>query len=423
MANQKSIISSKDVYNIIRKAFEAMDVKIMQHGQITGYIFYKMLQAEGIYNEHELANYTMIGLMHDIGMVKTGYEEGIVKCETSNVWAHSVYGYLFFRYLSPLADKAEIVLYHHLPYYKHSLINSKYLKIVEYLTLADKMDVFMRMSGHGMEKDYFVSNSNIEFSARAMEMFNRAQAKFNFMQMLKTGEYTKELDELLTKSNFTENDKRGYLEMLAYAIDFRSQQTVVHTLATMTFAVELGRFMRVSAADLQILYYGALFHDFGKIKIPLEILEAPRRLSNEEMDLMKTHVNITEQILRNVIDNTILEVAIRHHEKLDGSGYHRGLSEKELTTLQRIVAVADILSALYGKRSYKEAFDSQKIKDIMQSDADNGKICSKTVDILMNNFDTIISNYEKKRETTMGIYMTMLNDYDKIYEKFKVFEQ
>ena len=417
-----SVIHSKDVYNIIRRSLEIMDVKIMQHGEVTAYLLYKMLQADGSYSEQELADYTMIGMMHDIGMIKTGYSRDVIERETKGVWAHSIYGYLFMRYLSPIGDKAEIVLYHHLPYRLHGMIRSQYMKISEYLTLADKMDVFLRVDGHGMGQDYFAKNINVEFSPKAFEMFNKAQATYNIMSKLKDGSYKEELDVLLTNAHFPEKYKKGFLEMLIYAIDFRSQQTVVHSLATTTFAVEIGRLMRVPTKDLQILYYGALLHDIGKIAIPLEILEAPRRLTNDEMRIMKAHVIISDRILHGVISDEVLEVAIRHHEKLDGTGYYRGITGDELTKLQRTVAVADILSALYGKRSYKDSFDSDKIKVIINEDADNGKICPEIARVAVSNFDTIIRNYEKHRSTTIGIYETILEQYDIIYERFKVYE-
>lgn len=417
-----SVIHSRDVYNIIRRTLEIMDVKIMQHGEVTAYLLYKMLQADGSYSEQELADYTMIGMMHDIGMIKTGYSRDIIERETKGVWAHSIYGYLFMRYLSPIGDKAEIVLYHHLPYRLHGMIRSQYMKISEYLTLADKMDVFLRVDGHGMGQDYFAKNINVEFSPRAFEMFNKAQASYNIMSKLKDGSYKEELAVLLTNAHFPEKYKKGFLEMLIYAIDFRSQQTVVHSLATTTFAVEIGRLMRVPTKDLQILYYGALLHDIGKIAIPLDILEAPRRLTDDEMRIMKAHVIISDRILRGVISDEVLEVAIRHHEKLDGTGYYRGITGDDLTKLQRTVAVADILSALYGKRSYKDSFDAEKIKAIITEDADNGKICPEIARVAVSNFDTIIRNYEKHRSTTIGIYETILEQYDIIYERFKVYE-
>lgn len=415
------LVSTRDVYNVVRKTLGVMDGKVLLHGEITGYMFYNMLKVEGSYTDNELAEYTLIGMMHDLGMLKTGYQD-VLECETTNLWAHSVYGYLFLKYLSPVGGKADIVLYHHLPQRLHSRIKSDHLKETELLTFADKMDVFMRMQGHGMDKDYFSRRSDIDFSARAMSVFQMAQTKYHFLEKLKTSEYQEELGELFDRVSFTERQKKGFLEMLVYAIDFRSQQTVIHTMSTKAFALEIGRLLRVSAVDLQVLYYGALLHDIGKIVIPLSILEAPRRLTDEEMRIMKAHVVITDKILRGILDDRIVEVAARHHEKLDGTGYPRGLTGEELTPLQRVAAVADILSALYGKRSYKDSFPPEKIKGILKSDADNGKICPKIVQVVISNFDAIIRSYEKQRNETMERYMEIVNQYDSIYAKFREFD-
>jgi len=406
---------------VVRRALGFMDNKVLMHGEITAYIFYNMLKAQGGYTEMQLAEYTLVGMMHDIGMIKTGYDD-IVACETNNVWAHSIYGYLFLKYLSPVDEMAEVVLYHHLPYRLHSHIQSSQMRAAEFLTLADKMDVFMRMEGHGMAWDYFAKNVNVDFSAEALSVFNVAQEKFGFLNKLKTGEYLEELAQLFERVKFSDKEKKGFLEMLVYAIDFRSQQTVIHTMSTKTFAVEIGRLMRVPAMDLQILYYGTLMHDIGKIVIPLSILEAPRRLTEEEMEVMKTHVVFSDKILRGIFDDRIADVAAKHHEKLDGTGYPLGIGGEQLTLRERIATVADILSALYGKRSYKEAYPPEKVKDILREDAKNGKICEKVAQMTVECFDTIITNYETQRNDTMDRYMEIVQQYESIYERFKIFE-
>ncbi len=417
-----NVIRSKEVYNIIRKTLEIMDEKVMKHCEITGYILYKMMEAENAYTKEELAEFTMIGLVHDIGLIKTAYKKDLTEHITQKVWAHSIYGYLFLKYLTPLGDKANVVLYHHLDYELTHQIPGDFWKVTSYLALADKMDIFMRMNDGSMEPDYFVKYKDIKFSEKALKAFYRANNKYNIMEHLQDGSYTEELNELLSSVHFSEDYKRNYLQMLIYIIDFRSQQTVFHTLATRIFAVEIGKLMHLSDTDLEILYYGALLHDVGKIAIPLSILEAPRRLTDAEMRIMRAHVQITEMILNGVIDDSVLQAAIRHHEKLDGTGYPRGINDESLTTVQKVIAVADILSALYGKRSYKEAFDPERIKNIMQSDADNGKICPVATMVVIDHFDEIIESYEKQREETLGIYETILEQYEEIYERFKKFE-
>lgn len=413
-----AVISSKNMYDILRKSFSILNPQLMHHSERTAYILYKMLLAEGKMNNQEMADYVLIALLHDIGTCKLEYIDHWAEYEKNDVWPHSIYGFLFLKYLSPLESKAEVVLYHHLDYNKHYVIKSQYIKIAEYLFMADKMDVVMSMPGT-LESDYLQKYRNIKFSAEALALFLKANAQYKVLDNLKHDDYLKELDELIASVNFSEEYKRKFLQMLVYIIDFRSEHTVIHTLATTIFAQELGEMMHLTAQEKYNLYYGALLHDIGKIAIPLSILEAPGRLTPKEVDIMKKHVEITDHILTGIVDDDVREIAIRHHEKIDGSGYFRGLKGEQLTKPQRIVAVADIISALYGKRSYKEAFDIDRIKEIIKSDADNNKICPQVVGVALRNMNRIIDNFEKKKEVTLGTYMQIKRQEHEIYEQFK----
>lgn len=422
-----SIISSKDVYEIIRKTLGIINSKIMHHGEITGYILYKMMEYENActdqhYTEQELVDYTMLGILHDIGLYKEENIRNVSDFETRNRWSHSIYGFLFLKYLSPMGDKAEIVLYHHLDYNRYGMIQSRYMHIIEMLNLADQMDTFLNLKEERLGQDYFVRYRDIKFSGAAMDLFQKAEKQYGITDNLVSGKYREELDVLLAKRAFSEQYKRGFLEMLVYTIDFRSEHTVIHTLATVNFAEQLGRLSRVSGKDLRDLHYGALLHDLGKIAIPLNILESTGRLSDDEMKVMKAHVRITEMILEGVVDDDVLQIAVRHHEKLDGTGYHKGLREEDLTLPQQIIAVADILSALYGKRSYKEAFSKEKILDILNSDAQRGKINQNVVNGLERNYDNIIKEFEKEKENTIGLYLKIKEQYAVMIERFKQFD-
>lgn len=415
-----SIISSENVHAIIRKTLGIINPNIMKHGEIVGYMLYKMLQCEQKYTEQELLDYTLIGIMHDIGLYREENIKNVADFETEDVlWSHSIYGFLFLKYLSPIGDKAEIVLYHHLDYNRYGLIKSKYEHVIECLALADKMDNYMRRKETKMEADYFSKYRDVKFSGRALDLFFQAERKFGITTQLASGEYLDELNEILSKKIFSEKYKKGFLEMLVYIIDFKSEHTVVHTMSTVNFAEQLGRLTKLRPHQLRDLYYGALLHDLGKIAIPLNILESPGRLSDEEMRVMRAHVQITEMILSGLVSEEVLQIASRHHEKLDGSGYPRGLSEKDLTLPQQIVAVADILSALYGKRSYKASFESDVIKEILNEDADNGKINKATVHCLMQHYDTVIKNYEMQKDQTVGLYLNIKKQYEKISKKFE----
>ena len=85
------LVTALNIYEVVRRALGFMDEKVLLHGEITAYIFYNMLKADRAYTEMELAEYTLVGMLHDIGMIKTGYDD-IIRCETQNVWEHSIYG-------------------------------------------------------------------------------------------------------------------------------------------------------------------------------------------------------------------------------------------------------------------------------------------------------------------------------------------
>ena len=149
------IIGSKDVYVIIKQTLSMVNPDIMTHGEVVGFILAKMLECENAYTKQDIADYAMLGVLHDLGLYRNKQEGSLFDFENTDVWAHSIYGYLFLKYLSPLADKAEIILYHHLDYRLYDRMKSRYMKIVSYLNLADKMELIMHSKSGEIGIDYF----------------------------------------------------------------------------------------------------------------------------------------------------------------------------------------------------------------------------------------------------------------------------
>ncbi|MDR1700443.1 MAG: HD domain-containing protein [Lachnoclostridium sp.] len=417
-----NVIYNTDVNGIIRNTLSIANPRIAYHGEVVGYIIYKMLKYECLCSEKDIMDFTMIGFLHDFGLYKIENLRNVAEYETNNLWEHSIYGYLFLKYLSPLENKAEIILYHHLDFKLYKSVKSRYMKIVEFLALADNLDKFLRTGKKEFWKEYFMKYRDIKFSARAIDLFTEAQAEQNIIGKLADGSYKEELSDFGKSKAFTEYYKKKFLQMLAYTIDFRSEHTVIHTFSTVAFAEKIAGLLHMSEREITCVYYGALLHDLGKHGIPIWILEAPRKLSDTEMKIMKAHVQITAKILKGTVIDEVYEIAVRHHEKLDGSGYYRGLKEKDFTLAQKIVMVADIISALHGKRSYKDKMDYEEIKRILLEETAANHLCSKVVDCALDNFNTIIKSFEKEKEEIVGMYIQIKEQYGLIYEKFKAFE-
>lgn len=415
------IISSGNLVNIIRKTLNLIDGRLIHHGERVSYIINKMLTYENRYKKDEILSYTIAALLHDIGAYKNEELDKMVQFETTNVWGHSIYGYLFLKYLSPLHNIAEIVLYHHLDYNKLIKLNSPYEALAGYLNLADRIDVSL-MYHEDIDVDkLFMEYLDTKFSKKALDLLKEADKEYHIINKLKDNTYMNELNQIFGEVSFAQDEKEAFIRMLIYSIDFRSEYTVMHTITTVSIADEIGILRGINEYEREILHYGALLHDIGKISTPISILEAPRKLTEEEMAIMKNHVLTSEYILKEYINPDILEIAISHHEKIDGSGYHRGLTVKELTIPQKILAVADIVSALCGKRSYKESFDKETILTIIKNDSDKGKLCPDTVECVSAHFDEIMDNVNRNTFETLHIYADIKKKYNDLNEKFLSF--
>jgi len=148
------------------------------------------------------------------------------------------------------------------------------------------------------------------------------------------------------------------LERLARTAEYRDDQTGKHVLRVGRVAAILAKGMGLGDADVRLLRLAAPLHDLGKIGIPDAILLAPRRLTEDEFEEMKTHTEIGARILGGSTA-PLLQLAERiaktHHERWDGRGYF-GMVAGDIPVQSRIVAVADVYDALTHERPYKSAW-------------------------------------------------------------------
>ena len=412
---RSDIIQGGDAVRIVRKTLGLVDERLVNHGERVGYMLYQMLRDSERYSEKEALEIFNLGVFHDIGAYKTDEIDKMVKFEADNVWEHSIYGYLFLKYLSPLKEQAEAILFHHLNYDRYDKVESDFKDIALMIKLTDRVDISMQSHGGAFDLAEITDGAGSRFAPEHVELFLKANAKFQIIERLNSGAYEQEIEEIQKKLVLSPADIDLYLQMLAYSIDFRSEYTVTHTVTTVGISVEIARLLNYSAEDKQRIYYGALLHDVGKIAIPIEILEYPGKLSPQAMKIMKTHVQISEDILRGAVADDVCEIAIRHHEKLDGSGYHRGLSAAELTEGQRIVAVADVLSALRQRRSYKEAFPKEKIIEVLKEQSEKGKLCPAICELVIGHYDVVMANADSSCEAFLSVYDNLMLEYERIY--------
>jgi putative nucleotidyltransferase with HDIG domain len=146
------------------------------------------------------------------------------------------------------------------------------------------------------------------------------------------------------------------------------EATYQHCLLVTGLAAEFAASLQFARSDQEAVTRAALLHDLGKAKIPLDILNKAGALTSEEIAIMRTHAKIGYELLRaqGEYEPETLEVVLRHHELLDGSGYPDGLAGPQINDLVRLVTICDVYAALIERRSYKKAMDPASAFQILK---------------------------------------------------------
>jgi len=160
----------------------------------------------------------------------------------------------------------------------------------------------------------------------------------------------------------------GHHELLK-AVQSHHNYTYVHSMRVATLLTLFGHGLGMKGDDLIVLSTGGLIHDVGKLVTPEQILNKPGKLTEEEWPVMRDHVTRSSELLGESTDVTkgALIIAGQHHEKIDGSGYPKGLKGSELNELARMSVIVDIFGALTDARSYKPPFPQEKAFGILES--------------------------------------------------------
>ena len=146
----------------------------------------------------------------------------------------------------------------------------------------------------------------------------------------------------------------AFINDLLTRMDRLDYLTAEHSRAVATWCTRLARKMNMNESDVRLAGRSGLLHDLGKMRVPLSVLQAPRRLDDEEWSLMKSHTLEGVAMLADMPQLEAVVPAVRnHHERFDGGGYPDGLTGEDIPLMARVVTVADCFNAMIGRRPYR----------------------------------------------------------------------
>lgn len=140
----------------------------------------------------------------------------------------------------------------------------------------------------------------------------------------------------------------------------RDEYTAIHSLNVCIFALTFGRYLGFDNDELNELGIGALLHDIGKMRVPLEVLNKEGKLTDEEYDTVREHAQHGYDILLNTKDlpDSTITIAYSHHERKNGNGYPRGLKNEDIHLYARVVSIVDIYDAITSDRVYHHGMNT-----------------------------------------------------------------
>lgn len=176
--------------------------------------------------------------------------------------------------------------------------------------------------------------------------------------------------ETLVKSRTVKLEKtiRATIETISSLLEIRDPYTAGHERRVGNLAMLIGKQLNLDKNVLAGLCIAGYLHDIGKISVPSEILSKPGKLTELEYEIIKTHVVYSYDILKSLdLPWPIAEIIRNHHERLDGSGYPRGIGQDEIGLESRILMVSDVVEAMMSHRPYRPALEQAVVIEELNS--------------------------------------------------------
>ncbi|MEG6521428.1 HD-GYP domain-containing protein [Desulfotomaculum sp. 1211_IL3151] len=371
---------------------------LMRHHQRVALMSLQIGKLYGL-DSQRLGNLFTAAILHDAGSSTWVEKDLLFEFLIGEASEHCKNGYKLFKDHPLFSPIAEIILYHH---DRWDGVNNASKRMGNQIPiesriihLADRVDVLLNESIYILEqKKSICRRINGEswglFDPHLVEAFNDISNRECFWLDL----HSPFLTDILSHHCPINAKELGYKEVLSVAdtmskvIDFKSPFTRRHSTGVANVASFLAAKADCSEHDKRIIRVAGLLHDLGKLGVPEKILDKPGKLTDEEYNIMKKHTYYTYHIL-NMIEGfeEINHYASCHHETLNGMGYPFKLDAVDLKNGARIIAVADIFTALTETRPYRDAMEKEKVIKILTNKVKSGAIDSELTSLLLANYD------------------------------------
>ncbi len=345
----------------------------------------------------DLTDLRLAGLMHDVGAFSLKTLLDALRFDTDEV-GHADAGWRLLRGLPGFGRAALVVRRHHTPVRNFELCPEPddVLVLAGVLCLADRVDILVRRGGATEVADILSTLREMTgsvFLPQAVEAltgrlaYRRGGPNLDFWHDAAfSGKSSAPYEDVMLAGD----EIPAFTRAFSHLIDFRSRFTATHSRGVAEVSESLGLVSGFDEPARLVLRMAGDLHDLGKLAVPGEYLEKPAKLSDEEMRAVQRHAAVTSQVLSSIPGfEAVAEAAGNHHERMDGSGYPRGIAAEGLGQASRIVAIADIFTALTEERPYRQGMSLDETESLLRRMTSEGALDPGLVSSLLRNLGVI----------------------------------
>jgi HD-GYP domain-containing protein (c-di-GMP phosphodiesterase class II) len=374
-----------DLLLAVSNAIDCVEMDVLgvtsNHSKRVAHISLRIAKELGLSHE-ECYDIVALSILHDNSLSEKLLHSSLQgnyfrkQRELENIKEHCIISEENIKEFPFLTDVTNITKYHHERFDGSGFFGIKGNDIpimAQIISFADTLDfIFNLKENYAIKEEnilqYLREQENKLVSSRILNAFYTLNNESNFRSDLKD----ENLDSALMREipnidkNLSYKEIAAITKVLSKIIDCKSKFTATHSLGLSIMTSEMAKYYNKGEEETLKLIIAADLHDIGKLAIPNSILDKPGKLTKEEFDIIKTHSQYTRTCLEPLRGfKDIIDWTSNHHEKLNGTGYPKGISAEKLDFNSRLLGCLDIYQALTEERPYREALSHEQSMKIL----------------------------------------------------------
>ena len=402
----ESFTNMRSLLNALAISMNLINRDMEHHHEQTAYLAYQIGLEMGL--ESEALHDVIYGaLLHDIGAVISPEPQNIQEIESHGreiaaIGAKMLEGLEGFETVAAIIETNQNSYQENRALFEENCENSETcLDIAQAIHLADVVTSLFHYDQPILNQvkgicDIVQRFRGTEFSPKALDAFLRlSKQEYIWLDMALNPQFLMVFAGDIRPISLDEAVK--LTKFMSRIIDYRSSFTAMHSAGVAASARCLAELAGMDEETCKKMTIAGYLHDVGKLRVPNSILEKPGKLTEEEFNIVKEHTYYTRWILMDIDGfEQIADWAGFHHEKLNGNGYPFHIDASELDLGSRIMAVADIFSAITEIRPYRAGMDRERALAVLRQNVENGAICGEVVRLLEENYETVDSARDRE---------------------------